>query len=95
MRYFLFPSTTIMRTTTLIVTSSARFILITHVEIYTNLNTNIRSHKQADAIETLKLNQNQMHALIDDKNFLKVQFLNATNAILQVMRITNSDAITR
>ena len=45
----------IMGITTLIVTSSANPILITHVEICTNLDTNAISHKHADAMETLSL----------------------------------------
>ena len=58
-----------MGTTTLIVTSSASPILISHVEICTNLDTNANSHKQVDTMETLRLNQNHMHALNDDNKF--------------------------
>jgi len=46
----------IMGTITFIVTS-------THIEICTNLGTSVKSHKQIDVMETLRFNQNYMHAL--------------------------------
>jgi len=52
-------------TSTLIVTSNASPISITHVETCTHLDTNARSYKHADAMETLRLNPNHMHALND------------------------------
>ena len=84
-----------MGTTTFIVISNASPILIAYIEICTNPDTNVRSHKHTNAIKAHRLNQNHMHALNDDNKIFRVQFLNATNSILQAIRIINNDAITR
>ena len=66
MRYFLFPGTSIIGTATLIVTSSARHYIDNSYWNMHQARHNKRSHKLADAMETLRLNQNYMHALNDD-----------------------------